>query len=433
MIKKCVKVVPEKTTDMSYKNYEPAKRDRVKLLIFIAGYVLVMGVMLIFSGCERRELYVYGEDYRSAELNVDWRDYSASDPGGMTVWFYPAATAERTRPYRFTTASVRRYEFFVPRGTYQGVVVDYSPEEYSNQTFEDLDEAATASVRQRPAAYQPSQYPSLYGAPAWHKPLDKVEESGLYTVSDSPEEMALSTLEDAYVSAGAYGDYIPYKERDSYQQTITITKFDMAPRSIVGDFTIRIHIKGINNLYSTEATIAGLADGHYLVSDKNTDDPCLLRIDNWEVRRTGENEGYILAHLPTFGLRPASLKHSIPGETRAETWADGTWESVTDVCNPEELRLNLRFMLRDEATVVVRHFDVGRYVEVFEREEYLRLELDEERQNDCVVRPDGDEPGTVPGGDGGGIDLPYVEPKNGTGFSADVVPWQDTDPVDVDM
>ena len=414
------------------------------------GFVTaVFFILLTVTGCERRELYVYGEEFHSVTLDVDWRNYSSTDPDGMTVWFYPLDNPAHG-PYRTTTASVRHQDIYLPGGRYQGVVVDYSPEEYSRQEFLGLDTVETARVEAVPAAYQPDSLTvagegvapdhseavnlELYGEPAWtdmqtrRPPLN--ERTGLYTVDEQPEEMALDTLDSKTVAKSAYGDYIPWKERDTYQSSIIVQQLYSQPETIVWKLRIRIWIRsGFNYLWQSPSSITGLANGHFLGLDKNTDVSSLLNIGEWELQRTGDNSGYIGATLSTFGLRPESILDSrqlhvgtrAPGDTEPDYGDEDWWSYYTGLCLPEQLRLNLSFTLRDHATVCNYHFNVGHCVVSFDEQLVLRIDLGED-----FFYP-GDPGGPQP------IDLPYVEAYNGTGFDAKVTPWQDEPPVDVTM
>jgi hypothetical protein len=80
---------------------------------------------------------------------------------------------------------------------------------------------------------------------------------------------------------------------------------------------------------------------------------------------------------------------------------------------PNEIRLNLRLVLRDRYTVKYYHFDVANLINVFRNEYALRIDL-------------------LDGFDGQ-PDLPYVEPYNGMEFDGVVVPWEDGPNVHVDF
>ena len=410
----------------------------------LTAYLCLMAWLL--SGCERREMYVYGDNFESVELEVDWRQYAESDPGGMTAWFYPLGNDAGSVPYRITTASVNRQSLYLPGGQYRGVVIDYSPEEYSDQRFVDLNDMAKARVVAKPARYQPdintisgdgitagmndSINNILYSDEAWtDRQAERSEvrpETGLYTLSSQPEEMALDTLQRVLISSSQYGDYVPYKERDTFQSTITMTTIKSVPQSLIWKVRARIYVAdGFNSLWKVPATITGLSNGHYLATDTNTDEPCLLPIDDWSFQRTGENSGYISCTFTTFGLRPGSVKRNAGQRVATRAEDDGWYDYDTNLLDREDLRLNLAFILRDHSTVVDWHLNVGDQVVSFEEQLVLRVDLG----------PEYFDP-TNP--DGGGVDikpivLPYVEAYDGAGFDANVSPWQEGGNADVTM
>ena len=76
-----------------------------------------------------------------------------------------------------------------------------------------------------------------------------------------------------------------------------------------------------------------------------------------------------------------------------------------------QIRINLKCLLRDRKTVKYFHFDVGNEVYLFRNEYALRVDLM-------------DDDARVP-------ELPYVEAYNGIQFDGEVVPWQETHNGDV--
>ena len=437
--------------------------EDILLVVLVATFVFVL---LMLAGCERRELYVYGDEFHSVELEVDWRRYADRDPDGMTVWFYPLDTEGTVlsvhKPYRTTTANVRHHDLYLPGGYYQGVVVDYSPEEFSRQEFLSLERMDSARVEATPSSYQPDSLTvagegvpkgisdevnwQLYGEPAWtdyQYPRPPVREAtGLYEVANQPEEMALDTLDNRYVDRGEYGDYIPWQERETYQSQIRLTQMYSEPETIVWKLRIRVWVReGFNYLWQSPASISGLADGHFLPRDVITDNPCLLSIDNWETERTGENSGYISTTLNVFGIRPVTLRpdreehegrevQQVYSYTRAGENESEWWEYYTKNCLPEDIRLNLSFVLRDHATTLHYHFNVGHYVVSWDNQLVLRIELGPEffdPNNPHGANGEGGDPGN-PSPD---IILPYVDAYNGTGFGADVTPWIEEPPVEI--
>lgn len=349
--------------------------------------------LLVLTNCERRDLWVYGDQFHSLRLDVDWRKYQEYDPMGMTTYFFPDDPTLTSKSV--TTANVRSLSYYLSQGGYTAVVFDYSPGEYSHQEFIGMDEASTAEVRATPASYQPDSLTELYGPACFYRTLPSVEKkTGLYTVMNEPEEMALDTV-DMQVYNGKYNDYIPYEERETYQSTLVEQVFNAEPLPLVWKMRIRLYITGIYYLYEAKGSIAGLADGHYLVRHENSDVPCLMALDDWEIQTTGDNVGYIATTFNTFGLRSDA-------QTRA---------AFTTDYPAQGLRLNLRLLLRDQKTVLNYHLDIGDHITIVDDQLVLRVDLD----NNFADHPD----------------LPEVDAKNGAGFDGLVVPWEEGPKVDV--
>jgi len=364
--------------------------NRMTSMLSIAALLLTL---LVFTNCERRELWVYGDQFHSLRLDVDWRKYKEQDPQGMTAYFFPADSTIGSK--YFTTANVHTWSGYLAAGSYTGIVFDYSPSEYSHQEFIGMEEASTAEVRATPTSYQPDSISELYGPACFYRELPSVEKkTGLYTVMNEPQEMALDTV-DMMVYNGKYNDYIPYEERETYQSTLVEQVYKAEPTPIIWKMRVRIFVSGIYYLNQVKGSIAGLSDGHYLVRHENTDVPCLLALDDWEAQTTGDNVGYIATTFSTFGLR-----------TDAQTRS-----SLTFDYKPQGLRLNLRLLLRDQKTVLYYHFDVGDHISIYDDQLVLRIDLNDDFPDHPV--------------------LPEVDAKDGAGFDGVVVPWEDGGNADV--
>ena len=375
--------------------------------IILALLLAVLGL----SAC-RRELWVHKERFKQIVLDVDWRNYfrnsvlypNMPDPEGMTVWFFP----QEGPSLSFTTTQVRQFETYLTKGPYQALVIDYSPQEYSHQECVCMDYASTAKVQSVSYPYQANDFPELYGSDAYARELPK--EGSYCTLFWQPENMACDT-ESFTANSGEYDTYIPYQERDTYQETLTQQIVEMEPLIVPWRMRVRIYIKGIYYLYETKASIAGLADGYYFMNDRTSSSPCLMALDDWEVHVTGDNVGYIAKTFMTWGVQNSSIlyqgRHMEQGE-KAEVVPEDYSTRPAD-----EIRLNLRFLLRDRQTVCNYHFDVGNMVRAFWNEYALRIDL-----------MDGFE---------GQPDLPYVDAYNGMDIGGIVNPWEDEDPIEVDM
>jgi hypothetical protein len=143
-----------------------------------------------------------------------------------------------------------------------------------------------------------------------------------------------------------------------------------------------------------------------LAENHTNETPCLLALEDWQVYGDKANSagidgglGYIAMTFNTWGMRNSLWAQYDKNQPLPPY-------KLTDVAK-DELRLNLRFLLRDRATVLNYHFDVGDMVQVFQNEYVLRIDL-------------------MDGFDGQPV-LPYVDAFNGMAFDGIVVPWEDTE------
>lgn len=371
--------------------------------------------VLLLAGCARRELWVYQDYFKNILLRIDWRSYDRDkqlyphtpDPLGMTVWFFPI---DGRPSYRFTTSEVNRYEVYMSQGAYDVLVIDKSPEEYLMQEFIGMDYANTAKVQATPDAYQAvvsgevvEDESRLFNEDSYAHEL-MAKRNSMWVISNMPESIA-SESQRITVTSGKYSNYIPYEERNTYQATLMQDVYDFTPLLIPWRMRVRIPVRGIYYMRSVTGSIAGMADGYYLVEEHTSDDPCIHSLKgDWQVYTTGDNVGYIAITFTTWGMR------------------NKLWSQYEDFRRPfrveapkDEVRINLRFLLRDRKTVVYFHFDVGDQVWVYGNEYALSVDLRDVLEGDDIP------------------ELPYADPVNGIEFDGVVIPWEDLEEIDVNF
>lgn len=373
-------------------------------------------MLVLLCGC-RRDLWVYTDEFRQVELYTDW---SACDevPGGMTWWFMNDDLSGQNR--HETTAEVYHTWLNLPRGQFTGIVFDYSPAEYSHIEFTGMTRPDSALVHLRASADQPKPDDDLYGIRAVPDTMLGIPQllGGQYVVAAEPEIMNVDTLKSVVVQTGIDGDLIPWDERDSYESQLITQTLYAEPRPIVWRLRVVVHIRGINYMYAVRGSVAGLADGCWLSMLRHTSTPCLQQLDAWQAVNAQDSVGYITTLVNTFGLPDLGMPPS-PADQRNDravrgvTRADSTANQHTAYM--EHLRLNLQFLLRDRTTVLNYHFDVA--------DEAITIVEDQ-----LVVRID--IPIDYPGG---GVDLPYVDADDSTGFNATVSPWEEGGTADTTM
>lgn len=378
------------------------------------GLVLLMLVTLL-TGC-RRDLWVYTDEFRQVALHTDW-DQATEYPGGMTWWFMSNTMNGINR--HGTTAEVTYSELSLPRGVFTGIVFDYSPDEYSHQEFLGMTRPDSALVHISPSADQPLPDDELYGLMAVPGYISGIpmnpEGNGMYLLSAEPEIMNADTINNVVIKTGVDEDLVLWEDRDKYKSIEIEQNLYATPKPVVWKLHVRVAVKGLAYMYSVKATVAGLTDGCWLAPLRHTSTPCIQQLDNWQVMR-GDSIGTIYSSVNTFGLPDIEMPMS-PTDTRrilarATTRA---WDADGHPEYNEHLRLNLQFLLRDEATVLNYHYDVG--------DDCITINEDQLIVNiDIPI----DYPGGIP-------NLPYVDAKDTTGFDATVTPWEDGGQADATM
>ena len=345
---------------------------------------------IVLPSCVRRDLWVYTDEYRQVELITDWT-YCYERPDGMTAWFVSEALDGRNR--RVTTSDVEHAWLNLPRGRFTGIVFDWSPNEYVNQEFCGMTRPDSALVRVRPAAVQPASDEELYGDKAIPSGMTvpRVDSTGLYLLSVTPDPMCADTLHGIEIVTGVDGDLVRWKDREEYEASLVTQTLYAQPKPITWDLRVIIHVKGLEFLHTIDGTVAGLAEGTWLSSLRHTSSVCLHKVDNWSIQRQSDSLGIIQAQLHTFGLPDQPF-------TRADV--DG--EEIPP------LRLNLRILLRDEETVLFFHFDIiPEWVDLNREQLEVRVEIPIN------------------------IELPYVDAKGSAGFNATVTPWAEGGKADI--
>lgn len=368
-----------------------------------------VGVLCVVCGACRRDLWVYTDEFCQVALHTDWSE-ATETPGGMTWWFMSDDLSGINR--HGTTADIAYTGLNMPRGRFSGVVFDYSPSEYSHVTFEGMTRPDSALVLLSPSADQPLPDDHLYGSLAVPAYLDGVPQgaSGMYSLAAEPEPMNADTLNHVLITAGIDEELIHWEDRDKYTGLAVEQHLHATPRPIIWTLCVRLPLRGASYMYSLTATVAGLADGCWLLPLRHTATPCLQLITAWQLQTPVDTVSYLSASINTFGLRDNAMPRS-PRDARTQPSRADTGATPYD----QRLRLNLQFLLRDEATVLNYHYDITDQ----------HITIDEDQLLIYVELPT-DIPGGIP-------DLPAVDAKGTAGFDATVTPWADGEHADATM
>lgn len=395
----------------------------------ILHFFLALLLLLTTAAC-RRDLWVYTDDLHQVELVTDWSE-ATEQPGGMTWWFMNDDNSGRN--HHGTTAEVTHAWLGLPKGWYSGVVFDYSPAEYAHLSFVGMTHIDSALVHLNPSADQPQPDINLYGDSAVAPTMAGIPRyaaTGMYSIAAEPETMNADTLHRVHIITGADGERIPWDEREDYESQVVVQTLNANPKPLVWKLKVQVYVHGINYMNSVRATVAGLTDGCWLGPLRNTSTPCLQALDNWKRTYTSasDNIGYIATEVNTFGLTDQDMPRS-PFDargTRAESSpAPVPYAALSAQLLRESspahldallkaLRLNLQFLLRDNATVLNYHYDLDDEC----------ITIDDDR---LIITID------IPIDYPGGPDLPYVDEEGTSGFNATVTPWTDGGIADTTM
>lgn len=389
------------------------------------GHATLCALCLLcaFTASCRRDLWVYTDDFCQVGLHTDWSQ-ATETPGGMTWWFMSNDLSGRNR--HSTTAEISYTALNLPRGQFTGVVFDYSPAEYSHVEFLGMTRPDSALVHASASADQPLPDEHLYGnaaVPAYLQgiPMNPAG-NGMHLLAAEPEMVNADTLLNATVTTGLDEDLVPWDERDKYEQTVIEQNFYAEPRPLIWKLYVRIPIRGANYMYSVRGTVAGLSDGCWLTPLRQTSTPCLQLLDSWRIQAPIDSVSFLSTSVNTFGLpdvqMPMSPVDARTSQARMVTRTeDENTENIQIGEDPrfdQHLRLNLQFVLRDEATVLNYHYDLGdKYIAVIDDQLIVNIDIPV------------DFPGLP--------DLPYVESKGSAGFDATVTPWEEGGTADTTM
>lgn len=375
-------------------------RQRHISIASLCALSLMVLVQVVLTGC-RRDLYVVAEHPKQIELITDW-SLATQKPGGMTWWFIRNDHSGYNR--HETTAAVTHTWIGVARGQYTGIIFDYSPAEYSHQGFVDMNTPESALMLLNPAADQPRTELALVGrnaVPEGMKDIPMMTADGeTFMVSANPENINVATLEGIEVQTGSDDDYILYEDRDKTVDVQNIQTIYAKPEPIVWKIRVVVHVKNIDRLYSVRGSVAGLADGSWLASKRNTSSRCLQILDSWKITAP-DVEGYITADQTCLGLPDVEMSAS-PVYARGGVQQPASEAAAYD----KLLRLNLSFLMRDNKTKVDYHYDLDEDdVTVYDDQRLILIRIPSTHP-DCP-------------------DLPEVEGDGKTGFDADVSDWEE--------
>ena len=347
-------------------------------------------VLLLLTACDRRPLEVIVEKDIHVRINVDWASRFGQRPSGMTVRLYPA---DGSAPITHITNDVDGIDVGLTAGTYYLLVFNQTEDEFGSMTFADMqhyDGAAAHAVRA-----------TMHGNSTWDKGV-------AYYADPEPIGVAVDTItitQDMVDQGISFERYKKGMTTNHYNEGAATYTYDEVALPMTTKLNVTIHVRGISNMRSVVGYITGMADAFHLSDGQRLNTTCALPLDTWKGAYVDKsaNTGVITTSTATFGLPYDKV--------------------VLSNRNPGDNRIVLCFTLVDGTTRLFS-YDVARFIHYREIDETvpLRDRYEMSLELDLMLEaPLIDEPL-----------LPNVTPDNqGSGFDAEVQPWEDGGTIDV--
>ncbi len=212
------------------------------------------------SGCARR-----------IRIEVDWSAYADERPGGMSLILYEDGS---NVPTLISSNETSHILLTLEAGTYHMAVINYSPDEFRNLLFVDMDSMATARLTTRQVSNP------------WFKPSRTAE-----TVREQPETFGFDAVTYLEVHDGLFATAeIP---------TLSV----LQPVVVTQEVEVVVPVRGLNYLSDLKGALSGMAEGYYPTWLHPTAETTTYLTEEWTLRRsaTDKNCGTLTAVLTTFG------------------------------------------------------------------------------------------------------------------------------------
>jgi len=379
-----------------------------------------LALLMALTACNRRPLEVFYPETVSVRLCVAWYEGSPYDeylkaegkplsnfgtsrsdlPNGMTVLL--AKNGEKVTQTNITN-DVEEYNLSLAPGTYYMMLFNNTTSEYSNMLFQNMSDFVKA---------QATVGTTTRSTRVW-------DDSVSYLNTAEKIGVAVDTLVITEEMLKSQLSFTSYENRNDLPAVPEekIFKYYESVQLMTTTLTVRVKVRGIENMQSVVGNIDGMAEGFYLSQVWRTENSGTQYLSGWKVEYDDKGNAYIVISVPTMGL---------PHGKEFESQRDST-DNV----------LKLHFTLKDGTTIDYT-YNVGKYIHYTDDNGgdiegtvlkpadvtlELLLELDAplvpeetlpELPDVTPVTPD--DPGTKTGG-----------------FDAEVAPWEDGGTVDIGL
>jgi len=274
-------------------------------------------------------------------IDVDWT-LMGEIPSGMTVLYYPEDGVD---PYHYITNEVFHIDQTLQEKEYVVLIFNQSIEEFETIDFRNMGLLEEAEVYIPETTETSSRLERLF------KGNGRGYSS---TAKTRPKSFGAGKTSSKTATRG-------YIAKDTVQ---------IIPK--VGELSISIYVRGLDNAINANGALTALASGCYLGVDKLSSESLTQELENWTISSSANDSvGVLSTSIGTFGISP-NLNTNAGAPTRSLENAG----SYVEESEEDDYRniLYLNFLLKDYTYVSYR-FDVTKYIKNYTTDLEIELEL----------------------------------------------------------
>lgn len=277
----------------------------------------------------------------------------------------------------------------LPLGIYDILVFNQSTSEFASLSFTGMDSYESAEV---------------IASEASSKWAESKADSKLV---NNPSELAAATRLNLEITEQMIDTVLYYQNNKvDYDRDVEI-EVDVEPQVVIKTTRVKVGVLGYHNLYSTRATLYGMAAGYNFSNQKSHSQKVTHILEGWSgIGSEVYGEGDIFIYFPCFGM---------PNHTTQTRSVDG-WDGHMD----------LDMLLVDKTTIESHSFDLAEFTTIADT-----TQVKSDANNKIDTTATADIYVTI----GKSFTLKDVKPVDGTegGFDAVVDEWGDEVDVVVPM
>lgn len=357
---------------------------------------IMISILSIASVSCKRDALTYSYDPRcEIEFQLDWSGMETA-PTGMSIYCYPVdgGTPTTLQSNTITSATVK-----LSQGVYNILIFNQIPSDFGTITFEGLSSYETACVT------------AVSTKSSWY-----ASKSSDDTLVRDPEALSVATYEGFEVTENDIREVLglqALEDEGGETKSGPDKILSLTPRKVDKQTRVRIRISQIQYIYSTRASIYGMASGYNFSTQKSNTSMVTHLLEDWTTTFFDEDDGYIVLdeNLDREGEVEITFSNfGLPDQTTMSR-SSSSWSGS----------MSLEILLADRRTIYSQEIDLSD-----KASSESRADLDLDLYIDIGYSGDEDDQP---------LTLPEVVPEgeDESGFSVDVSDWGDVENVVIPM